>query len=104
MSQTANIPQGPIPRPSARGSACMTRDALDGHARQTMSDALAATPIKCRVTTKTEGGQQTYDGLFASTGAAAIDAQERVGMRCHDITVVGQYPLDAICRLPLAWQ
>src|SRR6218665_2160104 len=65
---------------------------------------LPPTPIKCRVTTKTEGGQQTYDGLFASTGAAAIDAQERVGMRCHDITVVGQYPLDAICRLPLAWQ
>ncbi|WP_265299855.1 hypothetical protein [Verminephrobacter eiseniae] len=83
MSQTANVPQGPIPRPSARGSACMTRDALDGHARQTMSDALAATPIKCRVTIKTEGGQQTYDGLFASTGAAAIDAQERIGMRCQ---------------------
>src|SRR6218665_2111410 len=93
MSQTANIPQGPIPRPSARGSACTTRAPLGGHTRQTMSAALAASPIKCRVTTKTAGGQQTYDGLFASTGAAAIAAQERVGMRCHDITVVRQYPL-----------
>lgn len=41
----------------------------------------AARAVKCRVTVKTEDGEQTYDGLFPSTCDAVIDAQQRVGLR-----------------------
>lgn len=42
----------------------------------------AARAVKCRVTVKTEDGEQTYDGLFPSTCDAVIDAQQRVGKPC----------------------
>ncbi|WP_287496885.1 hypothetical protein [Pandoraea sp. CB10b_02] len=42
----------------------------------------AARAVKCRVTAKTEDGEQTYDGLFPSTCDAVIDAAERVGLPC----------------------
>ncbi|MCW5323713.1 hypothetical protein D5039_21985 [Verminephrobacter aporrectodeae subsp. tuberculatae] len=43
--------------------------------------APAAPPIKCRVSVKTADGGQTYDGLFPSTWAAVIAAQDRIGLR-----------------------
>lgn len=42
----------------------------------------AATLVKCRVSVKTEEGQQTYDGLFPSTCDAVIDAHQRIGKPC----------------------
>lgn len=47
----------------------------------------AATLVKCRVSVKTEDGQQTYDGLYPSTCDAVIDAQTRVGLRPCKVSV-----------------
>ncbi|WP_265280668.1 hypothetical protein [Verminephrobacter aporrectodeae] len=53
----------------------------------TRPQAPATPPIKCRVSVKTVDGGQTYDGLFPSTCAAVIAAQERIGMRPCGISV-----------------
>lgn len=34
--------------------------------------------LKCRVHVKTWGGEQEYEGIFASTTEAALDAEQRV--------------------------
>ncbi len=48
---------------------------------------VAATPVNCRVSVKTEDGDNTYDGLYPSTYDAVIDAHTRVGMRPCKIKV-----------------
>lgn len=43
--------------------------------------------VKCRIAIKTEDGETTYDGLFPSTCDAAIDAQNRAGLRPCKVSV-----------------